>query len=246
MDIKIFVVTHKEAENLPRDRVVIGVGGNRNLKCADIFDDRGETIGDKNASFCELTALYWIWKNENAPYVGLEHYRRFFCNGNPFKATPLKSGKLLKLLEKCDIILPKKVNLKMSVYARYKRGHVIGDMDVCGDIIKADYPQYEADFDYIMGRHKIFMTNMFVARKELIDKYCEWLFHILFEAEKRISLEGRDVYQSRAFGFLSERLFNVWVRRQNLKIRYLPVRNAGDSPLKLKLYSAMRKIFKRK
>lgn len=246
MDIKIFVVTHKDVENLPSDRTVIGVGGNRNLKCADVFDNTGDNIESKNSSFCELTALYWIWKNDNTPVVGLEHYRRFFSNGNIFRAKPLDSGQLLKKLKGCDIIVPKKSNLKMTVYARYKRGHVIEDMDICREIIKTDYPEYEADFDFIMNERKIFMTNMFVANKEIIDGYCEWLFHILFEAEKRVNLAGRNDYQSRAFGFLSERLFNVWVHHHNLKVRYLPVRNIGDCLVKMKFNSAMKKIFKRK
>lgn len=243
-DIKVFVVTHKEVDNIPEDRTVIGVGKDRTLKCTDIFDNTQDNIENKNSSFCELTALYWMWKNDDTPYVGLEHYRRFFCNGNILRSKPLKCEKILKKLNGYDVIVPKKTNLKMSVYARYKRGHVIEDMDICGEIIKADFPDYVDDFNFIMKEHKIFMTNMFVAKKEIIDSYCEWLFHILFEAEKRVDLTGRNDYQSRAFGFLSERLFNVWVHHNNLKVRYLPVHNIGDNRVKMKFKSALKKIFK--
>lgn len=240
--ITVFTVTHKEVEGIPADRTVIGVGGNKNLKCAQLYDDTNENIAQKNSSYCELTALYWIWKNDDSPYVGLEHYRRFFTNKNIFKSKPLSCKKLLKKLEGCDIIVPKKSNLKMTVYARYKRGHVISDMDTCREIIKTDFPEYLQDFDFIMNQRKIFMTNMFVAKKDLIDGYCKWLFEILFKAEKFISLEGRNGYQSRAFGFLSERLFNVWVCHNKLKICYLPVHNIGDSLICLKFKGLLRRL----
>lgn len=59
---------------------------------------------------------------------------------------------------------------------------------------------------------------MFVMKKSLFNQYSNWLFPILFELEKQVNIKNYDSYQSRLFGFLSERLFNIWLNYQNLKI----------------------------
>ena len=42
-----------------------------------------DNISDKNETYCELTAMYWAWKNikkiyPDIEYIGLNHYRRYF------------------------------------------------------------------------------------------------------------------------------------------------------------------------
>ncbi|MDE7022508.1 MAG: DUF4422 domain-containing protein, partial [Lachnospiraceae bacterium] len=41
-------------------------------------DNQGENISRKNRNYCELTATYHAWKNCQAAYKGLCHYRRIF------------------------------------------------------------------------------------------------------------------------------------------------------------------------
>lgn len=240
-ELKLFTVTHKEVTGIPDDRIMIGVG-NRKISNVVFYDNVGDNISEKNANYCELTALYWIWKNVTAEYIGLEHYRRFFYSKNCFKAKPMSERQLLKKMGKYEVVLPVKENFKCSVYEHFKKLHYINDLEICRQLIALKYPEYLKDFDFIMSERHISVCNMFVMPKPLMDEYCEWLFGILFEAEKKIDLSGRDAYQSRVFGFLSERLFNVWLKHKNLKCYYTSVYNVGDSPIKIKIKSFFTKV----
>lgn len=241
--MKLFVVTHKAVQNIPNDRTLIGVGANRSIPNVETYDNVGENIAEKNANYCELTALYWIWKNvKEEDYVGLEHYRRFFCKRTVFKARPLKEKRIKEILSKYDVILPKRNKAKPSIYGNYIRKHIKKDMDVCLEVIKSQMPEYAKAADEAMSLKKETVCNMFIMPKHLADEYCEWLFKVLFEAEKRMDISDYDDYEKRVFGFLSERLFNVWLYHKNLKTYYTPIYDIGASPIGNKFKGLKRRI----
>lgn len=72
---------------------------------------------------------------------------------------------------------------------------------------------------------KIIRNLVSFCKKKLFDSYCEWLFDILFEMEKYVDLIHLDEYQKRLYGFLSERLLNVWVKHNKLKAKHLNIIN---------------------
>ena len=84
--VKIVVATHKKYK-MPKDEMYlplhVGAAGKVDA-CGNPLDlgyqkdNTGDNISGKNASFCELTGLYWAWKNLDADYIGLAHYRRHF------------------------------------------------------------------------------------------------------------------------------------------------------------------------
>lgn len=197
-----------------------------------MLDSKGDNISYKNKNYCELTGLYWIWKNTSSQYVGLCHYRRFFVNnGIP---TIMKGEEALKILEENDIILPvhEKTRGYNSVYDHYKNKHCSSDLDECRDIINNLFPEYIETYDKIMNGKMYYQGNMFIMPKKLLDQYCEWIFTIFEELEKRIDLTERDSYQKRAYGFLSERLFTVWVAKNKLKVYETFVKKTDDNFIK--------------
>ena len=234
MNLNVYIMMHKLCEIIPYDnkvykRMLLG-GNNVDINNLDLsYDSTGDNISFKNPFYCELTGLYWIWKNDESDIVGLVHYRRFFSEF-PWISNKclLKEKKILKIFSKdIDIILPFKYygrnNIYKTNYDRYKAQHIISDLDCVKDIIKEMYPDYVTSFENLMSENCMYLFNMFIAKKEIVNNYCDWLFSILFELEKRIDYLSRDTYQRRVFGFISERLFNVWIlkNKDKLKIKEL-------------------------
>lgn len=236
MDIKILVATHKKYK-MPKEKIYIPlhVGKEGKQDLGYIGDNTGENISRKNPNYCELTGLYWAFKNLQCDYIGLCHYRRYFTIKNFFsRATSndekmsliLTEEEIEELLKENDVILPRKRNYYIeTIKSHYKHAHYIEDLDKVEDIIRENHNDYLDSFNHVMGGSRLHLFNMFIMSKKDFDSYCQWLFSILFELEKRVDISKYDAYQSRIFGFLSERLFNVWLHKQGLKEKEIPVVN---------------------
>lgn len=234
MDIKILVATHKQYW-MPDDNVYlpIHVGREGKADLGYVGDNTGDNISAKNANYCELTGLYWAWKNLKCDYVGLCHYRRYFASKNLHTSNAEKKKEAIlyrkdyeKLLQEYDVILPEKRNYYIeTVRSQYEHAHNNRDLDEAEKIIAEFYPEYSETFTKVIGRTKLHILNMFVIKKVLFDEYCSWLFTILFELEKRIDISSYNQYEARVFGFISERLFNVWLEKQQLRVKEVPVIN---------------------
>lgn len=172
-----------------------------NQTICNIRDDIGDNISEKNATYCELTALYWIWKNDTSDYAGLCHYRRHF------ELTKEVISRLDN--SNIDVILTIPILNFPSVRAMYKNDHLIEDWNAMLDIISELYPEYFSTAIEFQNGNYYYGYNMFIARKEIFNEYCEWLFPILFECEKRCK-PREDKYQQRYIGFLAERLLSIF------------------------------------
>jgi len=219
-NIKLIVATHKKYQ-MPDDpmylpvRVGAALGGDSfGYQC----DDEGENISALNKSFCELTGLYWGWKNLDTDYIGLVHYRRHFCykkkGKDPF-TNILTSAEASRLLEHFLIIVPKKRKYYIeTLYSHYCHTHYAQQLDQTRVIIQNMAPEYLPSFDKVMNRTYGYMFNMMVMPRDLIDKYCTWLFDILFELKDTLLMSDLDDFQARYYGRVSELLFNVWLDYQ--------------------------------
>jgi len=231
MDIKILVATHKPYW-MPEDKVYfpIHVGSEGKTGIGFIGDNTGDNISNKNANYCELTGLYWAWKNMHADYIGLCHYRRYFAHKHHGNSIESKQKAILSktdyevLLQDYDCILPEKRNYYIeTVRSQYEHAHSKRDLDEIERIISELYPEYIPAFHTVMNSKKLYIFNMFVMSSDHFNTYCKWLFNILFELEKRIDISTYNKTDARVFGYLSERLFNVWLGHNRLKHKELNV-----------------------
>ena len=124
MKVNIIIATHKKYD-MPKYKsyLPIHVGKEGKKEIGFKGDNTGKNISLKNPYFCELTGLYWAWKNLKVDYVGLAHYRRHFKGKTKSKdkfEQVLSDKEINELLRKNDIILPKKRNYYIEKL--YKHG----------------------------------------------------------------------------------------------------------------------------
>ena len=202
-------------------------------------DNEGDNISIKNPHFCELTCHYWAWKNlKNVGIIGLNHYRRYFdfqkkcpifsadkhfISTDEFLKWPYVFPDLENILQKYDIILPVARHWRVSNTQQYANYHIAKDWEMLRQIIQERSPQYIPAFEKIMDHsNKSVGYNMFITHWKHFDAYSDWLFDILFEVERRVPPID-DPIQSRIYGYMSERLINVFCKHHKLRIKSIPL-----------------------
>lgn len=197
----------------------------------DFLDNQGrEEVSFKNHYYSELTALYWIWKNNNSKIVGFEHYRRLFLKMNftIWKYNLLNRDDILRLLKRFDIILPKKSYLKKKSLLKHyiEAGHSKILMYKTLDILYAIDKEFKSKYQEILNNNVLYNHNIFIAPKHLMDGYFEWIFNIFERLEKDTESH---LLTYRSFGFLAERLFTLWVLSRNLKVKEIYIKKINLS-----------------
>lgn len=84
--MSVYVITHKyltdTINKLGYKYLYVGAYKQKERRDGYCYDDVGDNISIKNNTYCELTGLYWMWKNCKDEYKGLVHYRRFFTSNS--------------------------------------------------------------------------------------------------------------------------------------------------------------------
>lgn len=200
-------------------------------------DNTGDNISKKNASYCELTGMYWAWKNlKGCDVVGLCHYRRYFdfhhqCRRildiQTFKTSAFNTIDLSVPVSITDnlrdgtAIVPKKKYYMANLYYDYCFGHVSDDLRTLENLIKEKYPTYWPAFHKIMWNNNALMHyNMFLMTYHDFNNYCSWLFPLLAEMEQRTNIKHYSTTQQRIFGYMAERLFNIWLYAHHFNLHH--------------------------
>lgn len=193
-----------------------------------LADNTGDHISDKNGSFCELTALYWAWKNDTeGDFIGLMHYRRLLDVSGAVTDGPAEVypgavdldewiGRTETWLDaelgNWDIILPRLHKMGVSVESNYLQGHHKEDFDKMREVIATDHPEYLDAFNTAAKSMDIRLGNIALMRRDVFERYCTWLFDILLKVDSAaIDRSNYSAYQSRYIGFLAERLMTAFI-----------------------------------
>lgn len=245
-NITILVATHKDFNDskLPAGGYkIISVGAMKNSNWAS-DDDGKDNISADNPWYCELTAQYWAWKNLNKDVeaVGLVHYRRYFMDYKKeacsFWDDVIQCEKIDKILINHKIILPFITSKEPNGSILYRNKPINlqnKHWQIIYQIIKIKYPDYKESFeDVIFGKKQVW-CNMFIATRDIFDKYCEWLFGVLKEYDNYIQNILKEERLARVDGFLSELLILVFVKKNINKKEcyYLDVKNVETCTKKI-------------
>ena len=137
MSIKLFIMTHKPFTP-PADPIYVPlqVGRANAPDLGFLGDDTGDSISSDNPYFCELTGMYWLWKNY---HIGICHYRRYLINEEGSLFTEFQ---LEKLFREYDMITTKLLTLTCSYYQGFGENHHRKDLILTGKVLKEKYPEY--------------------------------------------------------------------------------------------------------
>ena len=207
------VADHLLKEEMPKRsfEIPIQVGAAlTDIRIAAVLDNQGDNISEKNKKYCELPALYWIWKHGQSEYLGLSHYRRRF---------DISEEMAVRLPESdVDVVVTVPILNIKGVRQQYCSDHFEKDWDVCMKTVKRLFPQYGNVADKIEKGQYYYAYNMLIARREILNQYCEWLFPILFQCENEIG-DRTDSYQGRYIGFLAERLMTIFFEQHRKEFK---------------------------
>lgn len=234
MNIKILVVTHKKYK-MPEDSIYLPVQvGSSGKSLGFQRDNEGENIAEKNARLCELTAMYWAWKNLKADYIGLTHYRRHFTEWDRWQrmfhrdkfSMVLEEEDLKRELKSADVIVPN----KRRYFIETMESHFLHlpytfekDYKVLREVIGEKTPEYVKAYDKVMNRTWAHMFNMFIMKKELFDRYCDWMFPVIFECDRRIDVTGYTPMEARTVAYFGEFMLDIWMTKNHISYKEMDV-----------------------
>lgn len=215
-----------------------------------IGDDTGDNISHLNRYFCELTGIYWAWKNYdklgNPNYIGFMHYRRHFIFDEKDDALYYKTtscsyyqskfykNSLFSLLKKYNFLTTNMHINKSTVKEYYQEdgvkygNHIARDFDVLAKTIKKiDKEFYNSFLHFSHFNVHMGIANMFIMDRDMFFAYCKLIFDILFQVHKKLIYMGRSEEEKRAIGFLSERLMGAFIyyslSKRDIKIGRMPM-----------------------
>ena len=226
-DVKIFVCTHTDYEpvvtNDRYESIDSRTGG-------DYFAPKGK--GKKKADagtqvpgpfYSELLHMYRISQQKNLPkYIGLVQYRKYFSFFDDLPDIPA-------IIDKCGMITPTPVDLKMPMHEQWKTWGNIEDLDIATEIVNEKYPELAKTWNANLQKKSMHPGSLHIMAvddwKEMVavawDVANEYLKRIGGDIDKRIDAMpekyhiGQHQYmdqpnERRVGGNICERIVSAW------------------------------------
>lgn len=223
-EVKVYKMIHHKDKRLrtacvDADYIVpIQVGAAKtDVRIAEITDCTGDHISDKNGNYSELTGLYWIWKNRirnkyygDGCYYGLFHYRRML---------ELSDDDLLRLADNgIDVVLPWPMPYEPDIEEHHRRYLSDAEWAVVQQALQEVHPEYAEAFKQILKQEYLYNYNIIVARSQVLDAYCSWLFPVLFRIEEINDPKGEKA-PNRFIGYVGETLETLYFMSNKEKFK---------------------------
>lgn len=233
LDITIAVAMHKPyapAEDTMYLPVHVGADLHPEILTNIVGDNTGDNISQLNPYFSELTAMYWLWKNNDSDYKGIVHYRRYFASPSLRKRlSPNRFDRILTrqelepLLADNNVVLPSKRRYFIeTIYSHYDHTLHVDQLHQTRNVLKDMAPEYVGAWDALMKKRSAHIFNMMIMDRADFNAYCEWLFPILFELAHRIDASSYSAFHARYPGRISEILLNVWINTNHISYKTVP------------------------
>ena len=183
---------------------------------AYLRDDDGETISQENPHCDELTVTYWAWKNCHDAFKGIAHYRRYLA-ARPEEVDALLSGKADVLLPLPFVCWPD----TSTQYGRYNTPEAVAAMHAA---LAAIHPSEADKAREILAGPYLCNYNMLLARADVFDDYCAWMFPVLAHVRTHAPELFPPDTHTRVCGHLGELLLSIYMmaRKDRLRILHVP------------------------
>lgn len=239
--VSIYQCFHKPYPKPPANRWIKPLAVGQYEEPGMLSERTGNNRADHNPYFNEISALYWIWKNTHDPIVGLYHYRRvmgfkldstwkdpfgYRMEVSDFVLQYFSSDEQLaalhRLMSCSDLIIPRLTVTAGASADQYCKVHDPESWAVFMEELERHQPEL---MPYrVLYEHTNLVTafNMFVMRREWLDRFCTDLFSVIDAVFARIGPRTH-FYLKRYPGFISERFMLPWMRHHRLRVTEVPM-----------------------
>lgn len=181
-------------------------------------DNTGDNISKRNRDYCEMSAVYWAWKNDkDSDYIGLCHYRRRLVVDENI------INYLISENYGAIYVIPRLIDGGIREEFVERNYFLTPEMwKLTEDAIKKVSPGWISVWKELESSFFLLPCNMFIMRRDVFEEYCSWAFAILEEVDRFYLNQGIQC-NNRYLGYIAELLNTVYAMKykETLKKGYV-------------------------